>query len=123
MGFSFLGTDGGDDAAVGDFAVAWNFVFWDEKDCFAACSHAVANTLSKAAKFVGKATCPDVFFEALHKVPVFLDFAGDGIGDGVGKMDWLEMASFGAGDMVGGTAWVALGTQKVAVASMACSVC
>jgi len=121
VGFSFLGTDCGDDATVGYCAVAWNFVFWDEKDCFAACFHAVANTLSKAAEFVGEATCPDVFFEALHEVSVFVDFAGDGIGDGVGKMDGLEMVGFQIGDMGGGTAWVALGSQGVAVLGVICS--
>jgi hypothetical protein len=120
MCFSFLGTDCGNNATVGNFAVAWDCVF--SLDRFAACFHAVANTLSKAAEFLGKAMCPDVFLDALYEVSVFLDLAGDGIGDGVGKMDGLKMVGFGAGDVVGGTTWVALGTQGVAVASMICSV-
>jgi hypothetical protein len=102
MGFSFLGMDGSDDAIVGHFAVAGDFMFWDEKNCSGACFHAVANSLSEAAEFVGEAACPDVFFEALHEVLVFLDFAGDGIGDGVGQMNGLEMVGFCAGDLVGG---------------------
>jgi hypothetical protein len=89
-----------------------------KKICSGAFFHAVANSLSKAAEFVGEATCPDVFVEALHEVSVFLDFAGDGIGDGVGQMDGLEMVGLCAGDVVGGAVWVALGSQGVAVASM-----
>jgi hypothetical protein len=85
---------------------------------FGAWFYAVANSLSKAAESVGEATCPDVFLEALHEVSVFLDFAGDGIDDGVGQLDGLEMVGFCAGDVVGGAAWVALGSQGVVEASM-----
>ncbi len=62
-----------------------------------------------------------MFFEALHEVSVFLDFAGDGIGDRVGKMDGLEMVGFDTGYVGGGTAQVALGSQGVAVAGVICS--
>jgi hypothetical protein len=31
MGFGLLGLDGGNDAAIGDFAAGGNFFFWDEK--------------------------------------------------------------------------------------------
>jgi hypothetical protein len=84
--FGLLGLDGGNDAAIGDFAARGNFFFGDKINC--SCSFDVAgwNTLSETAKLVDKGFFPNSFVGALDEMTVFLDLASDGIGHCVGLL-------------------------------------
>ena len=87
MSFGLLGPDGGDDAAIGDFAAGGNFFFGDENN-FTCAFDVVArgNTLSKTAKLVCKGFFPNSFVGAFDEMAVFLDLASDGIGHRVGLL-------------------------------------
>jgi hypothetical protein len=81
MSFGLLGPDGGNNAAIGDFAAGGNFFFGDENNCSCAfVDVARGNTLSKAAKLVCKQLFPNSIVGAFDKMAVFLDLASDGIG-------------------------------------------
>ncbi len=84
-----MGADGDDDAAVCDGAIWWDVVAFDEFDGLGSSLHASADTVGKAAKFVGEGSRPFgagvwVFAEmaVLHGITSF------GVDDGIGKMFW-----------------------------------
>jgi hypothetical protein len=54
MSFDLLGPDGGNNAAIGDFAAGGNFFLGDEKNSSRAFDVARGNTLSETAKLVCK---------------------------------------------------------------------
>ena len=100
MSFGLLGPDGRNDAAVGDFAAGGNFFFGDEKNCSCALDVARGNTLSETAKLVGKGFFPNSFVGAFDEMAVFLDFASDGIGHGVGLLLGVVVGEKLLGDVV-----------------------
>ena len=101
MRLGLLGSDEGDDAAVGDLAVVGHCVFADEENCFRAGWHSGANSLRKASELIGKGVDPDVLGGALDQVPVLLYLACEGVGDGIGfvvdcREQWLIVEDCGS---------------------------
>ena len=82
--FLFVRTEGGDKAAIGDFAVAWNFRQNYAVNGVGAGGHAGADTLEEGAKAVGVGADPDGLVWNAADVMVFKSLAGIGVNDGVG---------------------------------------
>ena len=106
MGFSFLGANGGDNAAIGDGTIGGYLVTPDKVNGLGAGGHSCAETLGEAANFVGKSVDPLVFGGTLREVAIFQGLASEGIKDGVSNMfverggQWEDGSSDG-GDVVG----------------------
>ena len=84
MDFFFVRTEGGDEAAIGDFAAEWNRQRSYKVNDVGAGWHADADTLVKSAKVVGVGANPDGLVWAAAEVVVFESLAGLGVNDRVG---------------------------------------
>ena len=83
MDFLFVRTKGGDEAAIGDFAIACNWRQSYEVNGVGAGGHAGANTLGDSAKVVGVGANPDGLVWTADDLVVFKILAGFGVNDGV----------------------------------------
>ena len=81
MDFFFVRTEGGDEAAIGDFAAAWNRRQIYKVNGVGAGGHAGANTLGESAKVVGVGTNPDGLVWTAAEVVVFKSLASIGVND------------------------------------------
>ena len=77
-------TEGGDEAAIDDFASAWNCQQSYKINGVGAGGHAGANTLGDSAKVVGVGANPDGLVWNASGVVVFESLAGLGVNDRVG---------------------------------------
>ena len=91
MDLLFVRTEGGNKAAIGDFASAWNCRQSYKVNGVVACRHADANTLGESAKVVGVGANPDGPIWTAAEVVVFESLSGLGVNDRVG------FGAFGAG--------------------------
>ena len=82
--FLFVRTEGGNEAAIGDFAAAWNRRRSYEVNGVGAGGHAGADTLVDSAKVVGVGTDLDSPVWTASEVMVLEILAGLGVYDGVG---------------------------------------
>ena len=85
-------TEVGDEAAIGDFAAAWNRQRIYEVNGVGTGGHVGSDTLGESAKFIGVGADPDGFVWTAAEVVVFENLAGLGVNDGVG----FSTASAGA---------------------------
>ena len=82
--FFFVRKEGGDKAAIDDFASAWNCQQSYKINGVGAGGHAGANTLGDSAKVVGVGANPDGIVWNASGVVVFESLAGLGVNDRVG---------------------------------------
>ena len=82
--FLFVWTEGGDEAAIGEFAVAWNLRRSYEVNGVGSGGHAGADTLGESAKVVGIGADPYCLVWAAAELMIFYSLAGPGVNDGVG---------------------------------------
>ena len=87
MLLGLLGTDGGDDAAVGDLAPNGYLIVPDEDDGFGPGCHSVTNAAGESAELVGKGLVPYVGGCSVDKVTVLLVLTSYGIDKNVGSVD------------------------------------
>ena len=80
----FVRTEGGDEAAIGDFSAAWNRRRSYEVNGIGAGGHAGANTLGESAKVVGLGADPYGLVWTASEVMVFERLDGLSVNDGVG---------------------------------------
>ena len=84
MDFLSVKTEGGNEAAIDDFATAWNRRRIYEVNGFGAGGNVVADTLGELSKVVGVGANPDSLVWAPAEVVVFKILAGIGVNDGIG---------------------------------------
>ena len=84
MDFLFVWTEGGNEAAIGDFAAVWNRERIYEVNGVGTGGHAGADTLGESAKVVVVGADPDVLFWNASEVMVFESHAGLSVNGRVG---------------------------------------
>ena len=79
-----MSTEGGNEAAIGDFVAVWNHQRSYEVNGVGVGGHAGADTLGKSAKVVGIGADLDGLVWTADEVMIFKILAGLGVNDGVG---------------------------------------
>ena len=88
MCLGFVGSDGRNEAPIGDLAADRDSTAFDESDGVGAGGHAGTNALGEASEVVGEGLDPNVFIRTGAEGRVLERLAGDVIDDGVGL--WMS---------------------------------
>ena len=111
MEFLFVRTEGGNKAAIGDFAAVWNHQRSYKLNGVGDGGHAGADTLGESAKVVGIGTNPDGLVWTAAEVVVFESLAGLNVNGGVG----FGAVGAGAERITRGSRVVGVGRNDVCV--------
>ena len=82
--FLFVWTEGGNEAAIGDFVGVWNRRCGYEENVVGSSGHAGADALGDSDKVFGVGADPYVLVWTAYEVMVFEILTGLGVNDGVG---------------------------------------